>query len=519
MPELSPWIQGESWHIPNLAVCCVAGNTPGHDVRIFDLNRRRGDVRRAVAKVLDELRPDIVGMTAMSYQYDTARSIAWMTRQKLPAAVTVLGGYHGSMMYEEIGASWDGRLWDWIVRGEGDRAVSEIAEVLQGKRAATAVLGASFRDGERFVHNGDRALQDLATLELPAREKRAYTGFHLGWRKADAMETSRGCTLACNFCSINQMYGNSHRFYPTEWVLADVERMVKLGAQEVFCADDNMTNDLERLEELCDAMIAQKRRLKHELYITTEATCIGIAKSQRLVDKMRHAGFTTVFLGIENVSKKTLLEIKKGDIVEITRTAVRRLHEAGIIAVGGCITGFPHDDIEAIRDNFEFFKSLGCEHTMDQIITPYPKTGSREVALAGGYVTNEDDLSQYNGYWANVRTDHLSSPQLLFWRWKLKRDVIGPFRATDVYLEHNPVFGRLWNWAFLPLYKRVDKLVTETLGERWRYRKQMESFRRQNRFNLEKPPVPFRTLPTPPKPKVFAIRGRQGRTAHVHQAR
>ena len=514
MPELSPWIQGESWHIPNLAICNVAGNTPGHDVRVFDLNRKRGNVRRAVQKILDDFRPDVLGMTAMSFMYDSARAIAWMAKQQRPGIVTVLGGYHASMMYEELGASWDRNLLDWIVRGEGDRAVAEIIEVLQGKRHPSKVLGASYKDGDGFVHNPDRPLQDLSTLSLPAREKRAYVGAHQGFRLADCMETSRGCTLACNFCSINQMYGNSHRFFPNEYVLEDLRRMAKIGSQEVFCADDNMTNDLDRLEDLCDAMIAQRRTLKHEFFITTEATCAGIAKSQRLVNKMRAAQITTIFLGIENVSSKTLVDIKKGDIVELTKTAVARCHEAGIIVAGGCITGFPHDDVEDIRENFEFFRTIGVEHTLDQIITPYPKTGSREVALEGGYVTNVDDLRWYNGWWANVRTDHLTSAQLLFWRWKFRRDIIGPFYATKTFMEHYPAFGRIWNDVFMPVWKRYDKALVALKGEQWRYEQSTEMNRMQNVFNLVEPPVPFREASKPPRPKFVALRGRQGRTLH-----
>jgi len=515
MPELSPWIKGESWHIPNLALCNVAGNTPGHDVRIYDLNRRRRDVRGEIEKIFDEFQPHVVALTAMSYQYDTARAIAWAAKQRLPGVVTVLGGYHASMMYEELGDSWDKNLLDWIVRGEGDLAVAEICEVLAGRRAASDVPGASYRDGDRFVHNGARPLQDLAELEMPAREKRHYHGFHLGARKADCMETSRGCTLACNFCSISQMYGNSHRFFPVERVLLDLKRMAKIGAQEVFAADDNITNDLERLEELCDAMIAQKRTLRHEFYLTTQATCAGMAKSQRLVNKMRKAGFSTVFLGIENVSAKTLKDIKKGDIVELTRTAVRRCHEAGISCVGGAITGFPHDDVDDIRENFEFFKELGIEHTLDQIITPYPKTASREIALAAGYITNRTDLRYYNGYWANVRTDYLSSSELQFWRWKFRRDVLGPFHATETYMKANPFFGTVWNRAFLPAYRALDKLACVTLGERHRYHQQLDAHRRQNEFNLEEPPVPFREESKPPRDELFSIRGRQGRTART----
>jgi radical SAM superfamily enzyme YgiQ (UPF0313 family) len=515
MPELSPFIQGESWHIPNLALCNVAGNTPGHDVRVYDLNRRRGNVRRAVEKILDEFQPDLLGMSSMTFQYDTARAIAWLAKRRRPGIVTVLGGYHASMLYREIGASWDAGLMDWLVRGEGDLAVAEILEVLEGKRAASRVQSASYRDGDRYVHNDDRPLQALDTLALPARHRRAYRGAHLGFRPADVMETSRGCTLACNFCSINTMYGKSHRFFPIDYVLQDLEQMVfPLGvASEVFCADDNITNDLDRLEELCDALIVQRRRIGKRFYLTTQATCAGIAQSQRLVDKMAQAGFVKVFLGIENVSGKTLRDIKKGDIVELTKTAVARLREARIICVGGCINGFPHDDIQCLTENFEFFKMLGIDHTIDQLITPYPGTPARELALEGGYVTNESDLRHYNGFWANVRTDYMSSDELQFNRWKLAREIIGPFMASDVYQEHYPLVGPLWNRAFRPVYKRVDRWVMKAFGERWRFERMMRAYHRRDEFNLEPPPEPFRVKTLPLEKRSFSMRGIQGWTS------
>src|SRR5262245_24074068 len=130
MPELSPWIRGESWHIPSLALCNIAAHTPGHEVRVFDLNRRRRNLRAAVDKILDDFKPDVLGMSAMTFQYDTARSIAWLAKQRRPEIVTVLGGYHASMLYRELSESWDANIIDWIVRGEGDFAIAEIIEVL-----------------------------------------------------------------------------------------------------------------------------------------------------------------------------------------------------------------------------------------------------------------------------------------------------------------------------------------------------------------------------------------------------
>jgi len=230
------------------------------------------------------------------------------------------------------------------------------------------------------------------------------------------------------------------------------------------------------------------------------------------VDKLAKAGVAKVFLGIENGSSDNLKLMKKGDIVELTKTAVRRLRQAGIICVGGCIVGFPDDDVADIRENLEFFKSLDIELTIPQIITPYPGTEAREIAIRDGYVTNEDDLRWYNGYWANLRTKHLSSSELEFWRWKLAREVIGPFRATATYQRHYPVASLAWNLAIMPAYKLFDGTWTRLLGERRRYERAMEDFRRMDQFDLEPPPEPFRIQTLPLRERSFSLRGLQRRT-------
>src|ERR1035438_10834707 len=68
----------------------------------------------------------------------------------------------------------------------------------------------------------------------------------LYFRKADVIETSRGCLHLCNFCSIREMYGTSFRMFPIDRVLADIEDAYSRGARHIFCTDDNITLDMER---------------------------------------------------------------------------------------------------------------------------------------------------------------------------------------------------------------------------------------------------------------------------------
>ena len=79
---------------PNLGLCSLAAQVPGHEVRILDLVLRPKGV---LSQVLSEVRtfdPDLVGYSAMSFQYDTARALA-LARQPFasnPGQAITAGG-------------------------------------------------------------------------------------------------------------------------------------------------------------------------------------------------------------------------------------------------------------------------------------------------------------------------------------------------------------------------------------------------------------------------------------------
>ena len=57
------------------------------------------------------------------------------------------------------------------------------------------------RDGQ-WVHNPRGGNLDLRTLKLPIRDKRRLIwGYHMIYSKIELVETSRGCTRSCNFCT------------------------------------------------------------------------------------------------------------------------------------------------------------------------------------------------------------------------------------------------------------------------------------------------------------------------------
>ncbi|VVB68392.1 Radical SAM superfamily protein [uncultured archaeon] len=320
---------------------------------------------------------DLVGLTAMSFQYQEALALASIA--KAAGAQTVFGGYHPTLACQEIGESADSKLIDYIVRGEGEATWRELVAAKLEGRSLKEILGLSYhqdQDGEKMVHNPPRPLLKVEEIKTPLRDSRLIRkGFSSFEIPIDSVETSRGCTQGCKFCSIHLMYGRHFRRFPIERVIADIRDAEAHGAGSIFFPDDNITLDVKRLERLCEAII--EAGLTHLRY-KTQASASGIASSKSLVDKMGKAGFDGVFLGVESASRRNLQFLGKGRMSDDAEKAVQYLHDNNIIVSTGLIGGNPDDDREDLWENFHLARRLKVDFPIFYISTPYPGTQMRE---------------------------------------------------------------------------------------------------------------------------------------------
>jgi anaerobic magnesium-protoporphyrin IX monomethyl ester cyclase len=483
MPDVAPVIMHESaFHMPNLGLASLAANIDnGHDIRIIDLIRKRRNVRQYLSGVLLNFRPQVVGLSSMTWQYATCEKLIKLIRTLLPGVKIVLGGYHATLMYTEIGDSANGRLIDYLVRGEGEVAFRRLIRALEGKDQVEEIPSVSYQSGAGFVHNPKGELLDLSKLKLPVRDKRRLTwGYHIMNRNSEVIETSRGCLRNCNFCSIRHMYGRAFRPFPNERILADIDMIYhKLRKRWIFVSDDNFVMVPERVMELCDAIIARNYR---NLVLIVQADCVTMARNEQMVRKMSRAGFKSIFLGIENVSKKNLQTAKKGDIVDAARKAIALCHKYGIMVVGGMIFGFPDDGEQEIIDNYKFLKSTGADTAYCQILTPYPKTGIRRDLIEAGLVTNRCDYTRYNGMWANVKTRHLSADELQYLVWYHSQTIMGWWEPSERMREQSRLWTSIWLYLFRPMMKILIDRAQRKYGWRGRFAREIAGKKTINRF-------------------------------------
>ncbi|MBW7899600.1 Ribosomal protein S12 methylthiotransferase RimO [Candidatus Brocadiaceae bacterium B188] len=479
MPDCAPHFNAKRWKSPNLAISSIAGNIEGHNVFIADLILRREHITETVKDLIAKYRPDVVGLTAMSFQFSTARRIASLIKNLNKDIKIILGGYHVTLMYDEISKSDESAPFDFLVRGEGDLCFDELLKAINGERSVNSVPGVSYRNCNGFTHNPPRPLEDLSKIKIPDRSKRIWKGYQYYGFTLDIVESSRGCVMPCNFCSMDKMYGKTFRRFSVERILADISNAKQQGANFIIFSDDNFTLDIKGFDSLCDAIVEAGH---DDVRYIIQASSSGIASSDTLAEKMARAGFRIVFLGIENVSEENLRLMKKGNIIEKTKLAVKRLHDQNIMIVGGMIIGNPNDKEEDIARNYEFFVDLQIDFFADQILTPYPKTGMRDELLNAGLVTNIHDYSRYNCFWANIKTNYLGPEDIQFLRWKYNRKYANYICTTPAFIKNYPLAYYYRQYLRRPFLKLKDKFFRNTLTEIEAYKKDMARAEAMNKF-------------------------------------
>lgn len=483
MPDVAAVIMHEAaFHIPNLGIASIGGNIDEcHDVYVIDLIRKRRNVRSYLQKTLGKIKPDVVGLSSMTWQFNTCLKLTRLIKQWLPEVRIVVGGYHATLMFEEIAQSPEAKCIDFIVRGEGEETFRRLVNALNGTDDIAQIPSLSHRQGDAFAHNPRSELMDLAHLKMPIRDKRRLTwGYHIMDRSVEVIETSRGCTRACNFCSIRHMYGQSFRPIPIENILANIDDIYfNKKCRWIFVSDDNMVLSPPRVIELCAAIIARGYK---GLNFVVQADCVTMSRNEEMVRMMATAGFRTIFMGIENASTKNLLAARKGDIVNASRKAVELCHKYDIMVTAGMIFGFPDDEEIDIVENYNFLKSINADTSYCQILTPYPKTGIRQELIDEGLVTNPDDFTTYNGIWANVRTSHLDSDTLQYLVWYHRQVIMGWWDPSPQVRARGPLWTGIWIYLVRPFFKIVLGRKLRKIGWRGRYERDMARLKEVNRF-------------------------------------
>lgn len=428
MPDSFEHMPSVAIRMPNGALTSLAGNVDSHHrVAVADLILVQRRVRETVLRLIEEWQPDVVGLSVMTFQRHTALRLVEIVKHERPGTLVVVGGYDPSLAPQAYADRSTGV--DFIVRGEGEVTFRELLRALEGGGSLEGIAGLWHRSSGEVRRNPDRPVIGFESgqVRLPNRSARVLDGYTMLGRKVDVVETSRGCTYDCSFCSIIAMRGRNFHAFSFDRVLADIRDAREHGARSIFIVDDNITLNVKRFGGLCDALIEAGL---NDIDYTVQAMTSAIANAgPDLARLMRRAGFRYVFLGIENVLEEDLGFLKASaknqrresgrEIGNATQRAIDLIRSHGMFVVGGLIVGNPDDTPASIEANLAFARRH-VDWPYIQHPTPYPASPMTEDLRSRGLIASER-LDEYDGTTAVVRTQHVPREDVEFQRWRAER--------------------------------------------------------------------------------------------------
>jgi radical SAM superfamily enzyme YgiQ (UPF0313 family) len=200
----------------------------GHQVAVFDGTFAGGEAD--FAEALQEIRPDLVGITALMPTKEAALRLAHMAQAT--GAAVIVGGPDPTYDPESYLAH---PQVDIVVHHEGEISLVVLLDLLDSGRLTTEILraepGLAFRDenGRPVVNPPRPYIQDLDSLPFPARDLIDMDKYLATWREQNGytsltLATSRGCPYGCEWCQ-EAVHGPGYRQRSPENVAAELKQL------------------------------------------------------------------------------------------------------------------------------------------------------------------------------------------------------------------------------------------------------------------------------------------------------
>jgi len=363
-----------------LSMVATALRKAGHVVTQFDFLRNDMSLE-ALDNELRSFNPDIIGISMRNIDnvnimneqryIDAVKDIVKNIRDVTNSPV-VLGGSAFSIMPEtilrEVGA-------DYGIIGEGESLMLELVnKAALGKFPEKGCIRSSnYMDGEDIPS----ACYDPDIMQ-----------FYLKSGSIASLQTKRGCTHKCIYCSYPVLEGSAIRPRNPIAVVDDIEILINdHNAKYIFFTDSVFNDDEESYLEVVTEM------KKRNIYIPWTAFFKPEGLKDKHVELMKETGLKGVEIGADASTDRTLMKLGKRfrfkDIVACNDLFARH----GIATAHFFMFGCPGETKETVIQGLENIKNL--KKTVSFVfmgIRILPDTVLHSIAIREGIISQENTL-------------------------------------------------------------------------------------------------------------------------------
>lgn len=344
----------------------------------FGVLERIFSMRSRLIQAVVNWDPDLIGISTVTVTYQWAKDVAIRIKQALPNVKIIAGGPHAMLSPEVM---IEETCFDIVCIGEGERAVTELADSVQSGKIDYSIKDLWFRKNGQIVKNPLRMLyEDLDSLPFPDRSI-----FEPYFNMSDSLLTMslRGCPHQCSYCSHNVLRKNYkgkgkylRRKSPERFIEELTHFKEDYHYKFVRIYDDIFTHDLKWLETFTPL---------YKKHINLPFFCLGHPKylDEERAQLILEAGCRWIQVGIESLNEHTRRHsLNRDETNEEVLAAIHLLEKCQLRYELDFIFGLPGDNEETYVKTVSVLKKCNHLNRVGALILSYlPKTEIIEHSL------------------------------------------------------------------------------------------------------------------------------------------
>jgi radical SAM superfamily enzyme YgiQ (UPF0313 family) len=400
------------------------------EVRLLD-NQLEALKDDEVARLIQEYRPDVVGITVVSFKLYSAYRITQVVKESLPSAHLCWGGPHLSIFPKE---SLHLPGVDAIVLGDGEIPFRRLCQNLSEGKKIEGVQGVYTIDNEPhdsqfqdYVHTN---LDELPMLDITLLPYKRYRAFLTNGLMATAI-TSRGCPYRCIFCKLDF---NRIRLVSIENVIRLLETYIDLGIKEVEFYDETFNLNTNRVIEFANHVINKGLKFKWSFRSRVDKV------NDEMLKLIKRAGCQRIQYGVEAGTDRVLEILKKEITVDQIKQCFRLTNKVKIDTVAYFILGNPGETLEEMNKTIQLAREIKPTYLEYAIFNISPGTESYKMALDEGVI--------WRDYWREYAASPDENMPVLVWTKDYTYGQLSEVRRKalkDFYMRPGYILNRMIN--------------------------------------------------------------------------
>ncbi len=318
----------------------------------------------------------LVGISSLFTPYaKEALHAAESVKKFHPECRVVMGGHHPTFFPKQVMAH---PAVDFVIRGEGEIAMPQLAGALKNKTDVENIPGIVFtKENGKIIINEPVVCEDLDRLPLPATRLIKKNYYKRRNRNSMMISAGRGCPMKCSYCATTVSSWMGYRRRSVDSVVREIDHEAAAGDLGfIDFEDENLSMDKKWFLDLLEKLGQRFGDTQPELRAMNGPFPPSL--DETIVREMKRAGFRTLNLSLGSSIVKQLERFNRPDVRLYFDRAIGIAEKNDMDAVGYVIAGAPFQDPEQSVDDLLF---LMQRRVLAGVSIFYPAPGSRDYEL------------------------------------------------------------------------------------------------------------------------------------------